>query len=769
MTNAATDDGSCAGGAVQYVAFTGKDAQAIFASNTGRYHYDAEHMPRVACKLPSRGNSANNILRRRNAAMVVNVRGRTRPASEAIATFRDDIITKARYIETLLAARALPEAARAALMDIAELIGPFFAFMDRVCQVNKSLCSNRTFLLSFAPKLHADFVRRYEAVLAHRSRTMEVLFAFGGAIRLSIRAFGAGARAALLLNSRCYNLPLTIMAGLIAVWSGGMVSGGALAVAQPLSSVAYVMQTLANEYPAVLMMLLLGMSSNVPELMTWFRKELVSHMTARSGKALAAQVVVGGAGYVFGGGAPGLAIATNAIKMIDKMDTTAADMASTMAVNSSLSGFLNAAEGMWASSSPEARAAAIATGSLSALALGKNVPGYDWARSSASTLFAAGGGGTINMIRSVSAELNMPMTGTALEAAAHAAGVRNTAGQYAGGVASRAATKLVGSGWTTWTADSLKSLAKKSASAWDLNTADDVFRRVNENAAKPPPPLTGLEQKKAEVKAMIMGLYEEQPAAFACMCAILAAVAGIAWATNVGDLATPLAQNYRTRIDDAAAVAGAHGARISEALQQKAGIAERAIAALEAEIVRVAGAEKPVERGRLNAAAKALGANVQGALEAREERLNSAMETLQTLAKEPDGLFGEKGRATLVRGAQSIGRQIAQDEVLSKVNHIKTMWSSVQSQVDELKARIQAAKKAASADVHAIEKIEANMSAELDGDGPAVATPPRQKLSPAKHTSTPTRKLTPVQRRRAPAMKKPAAARSRRVKTSPNP
>lgn len=35
-------------------------------------------------------------------------------------------------------------------MDVAELIGPFFVFMDRVCQVNKSLCSNRTFLLSVA-------------------------------------------------------------------------------------------------------------------------------------------------------------------------------------------------------------------------------------------------------------------------------------------------------------------------------------------------------------------------------------------------------------------------------------------------------------------------------------------------------------------------------------------------------------------------------------------------------------------------------------------
>ena len=108
-----------------------------------------------------------------------------------------------------------------------------------------------------------------------------------------------------------------------------------------------------------------------------------------------------------------------------------------------------------------------------------------------------------------------------------------------------------------------------------------------------------------------------------------------------------------------------------------------------------------------------------------------------------------------------------QDEVLSKVNHIKTMWSSVQSQVDELKARIHAAKKAASADVQAIEKIEADMGAELvlvDG-GPAAATAAASTpKSTVKHKPTPAKP-----RRRAPATaKKPAVAgRARRAKKSP--
>lgn len=733
-TNAAHRPGPCAQGEVDYVTFTGRNATALFATDSGRFRYHADHMPRIACKTPAQGNSVANILRRRNAAVVVNVKGRSRLARDAIAVFRDDIIVKARYIETLLAARALPEAARAALMDIAELIGPFFAFMDRVCQVNKSLCSNRTFLLSFAPKLHADFTRRYEAVIAYRSISKEVLFAFGATIRLSVRAFGASARAALLLNSQCFNIPLGVLAVLIAVWSGGMNFGGILAIAQPLSSVANVMQTLANDYPAVLMMLLMSIGQTVPELMTWFRKEIVSHLTGRSGKAVAAQAVAGGAALLTGTG-PALAIAATAIKMIDKMDTVAVSTtASMVGVNSSLTYFLNAAEGMWAASSPEARAIAIATGSMGALALGTNVPGYDYVRASVTTLFGARGGGALNMIRSVSAEINMPMTGTVLETAALAAGVRDTVGQYAGGVADRSLTKVVGSGWAAWTSDFLKDFALHiSRDGESINNDASIEKTYAEPAG--PHMVSGVERKKAEVKAIIMGLYEEQPAAFACLCAILAGVAGIAWATNVGDLAPQLTQNYRARIDEAAALAGLHGARISEALQQNDGIAKRAILALEAEVVRMAGAvNEPVERGQLDAAAKSLGANVKSALAAREDRLNQALDTVQKLAQEPGGLFGEKGRAMALDGAQALGRQIVQDEVLSKVNHIKTMWSSVHAQMNELKMRIENAKQRTRAESQTIAKIEADINATIARDlaDPKPPLPVTTKARPRK-------------------------------------
>ncbi|KAJ1618969.1 hypothetical protein T492DRAFT_848909 [Pavlovales sp. CCMP2436] len=171
-----------------------------------------------------------------------------------------------------------------------------------------------------------------------------------------------------------------------------------------------------------------------------------------------------------------------------------------------------------------------------------------------------------------------------------------------------------------------------------------------------------IERAKAEVKSIIIGLAEEEPAMLA-------------------------------GIYEAAARAGAHGARISEALA-KNGLKEKGVAMVEEAIGQIARTEKPPERGRLEAE-KAIAANVTRKLGDRNKRLNGALAAAEQLAQESGGnlsVLARLGQENLAVEVKSLGGQIFQDEVIFHISNIKTLWSSAQSKLSDLQIRVQTLK-----------------------------------------------------------------------------